>query len=229
MKKSIIFSLAVLIITGFFTACSKINTDEKTIANLKSSLSYNIYAANMYDAFAEKASEEGYQQIAKLFKAMSLAEGVHAKNIKDVLESARIQTEKHVTHLLVESTEKNLQKAIQEEIMNIDIFYPRYIRQSINSGVDQANHIFSTVWEAEKTYKNILVLFYDQLMTKVVKTNRASIASAPQKENLSKIEDLFSKSDYYVCPADGRVLNNHDVTRACALCHISKSNFLAIN
>jgi len=37
-------------------------------------------ANRMYQAFAEKADEEGYPQAARLFRAAAEAEAVHAKN-----------------------------------------------------------------------------------------------------------------------------------------------------
>jgi rubrerythrin len=229
LKRYLIIGIILLGIAGFYTSCSKDSPDKGTLANLKSSLISEYYTNARYSAFAEKAKKEGYLQIAKLFKALATAEGVHARNFKKVLDFAGVSTETSNSHFVVGSTEKNLKDAIQEEIMDIDIIYPAYIRQSYNSAISEANITFSKVWEAEKIHKNLLVIMYDQLMTKVIKVKESSLASAPTKENLSKIEELFSKTNYYVCPVDGRLLNNNDVNRACAMCHISKSNFLAIN
>jgi rubrerythrin len=42
-------------------------------------------------AFARKAAEEGYPQVAKLFRAVSVAEGVHADNHLRILGEAVVR------------------------------------------------------------------------------------------------------------------------------------------
>ena len=218
----------IVLLLGFIAICTKTKPDTKTIENLKVSLLSEYYTSARYNAFSEKATNEGYFQIAKLFKALSTAESIHARNFKRVLDQSGIKIEKKEPGYLVESTEKNLQKSIEEEIMDIDSIYPTFIEQSINSDISQANDVFTFVWQAEKTHKNLLMLIYDLLMTTEIKINEVAVSSAPSRENLSKIENLFSKTDYYVCPIDGKVFDNTDITDKCSLCNTSQMNFILI-
>ena len=48
--------------------------------NLKAAFTGESMANRTYLAFAKKADEEGYHQIAKLFRAAAAAETVHAFN-----------------------------------------------------------------------------------------------------------------------------------------------------
>lgn len=230
MKKLIKYEvMALLLVFGFITSCNKAETDTNTMSNLKASLVSEYYTNARYNAFAEKAEKEGYFQIAKLFKALSVAESVHARNFKQVLDLAGVRTEKHVPDYIVESTEKNLQSAIEEEVMDIDSIDPGYIEQSFNSQIKQANDVFTFVWEAEKTHKNLLVFIYDLLMTNEVKENGVTVASAPSKASLSNIEDLFLKTNYYVCPMDGRVYDTSNIAEKCSICLTPKSKFIVIH
>jgi len=52
----------------------------KTDQNLKDAFAGESQANRMYLAFAKKADEEGFPQVAKLFRAAAEAETVHAHN-----------------------------------------------------------------------------------------------------------------------------------------------------
>lgn len=51
-----------------------------TLDNLKNAFAGESQANRKYLAFAKKADEEGFQQVAKLFRAAAEAETVHAHN-----------------------------------------------------------------------------------------------------------------------------------------------------
>ena len=64
----------------------------------------NPKAAVRNKAFAQKAEKEGYSQIARLFRAVSDAESVHARRYLNLIRGK------------IGSTEKNLEAAFQNEI-----------------------------------------------------------------------------------------------------------------
>jgi rubrerythrin len=229
MKKNYFFTSAVILFVVFVTACTSSRTDRDTIANLKSSFNSENYTSDRYNAFSEKAVKEGYLQVAKLFKALSVAESIHAKKFKAVLESAGINMEKSDPDYKVESTEINLKNAIQEEIMDIDFIYPGYVKESANSPLTKANSAFSSVWEAEKTHKKLLALIYDILMTNEKNKDGKVISSVPSRKNLDKIESLFSETDYYISPADGKVYDSMEYTENCLLCNSPNANYIMIS
>lgn len=66
-----------------------------------------------YLIFSEIAENEGYSNLARLFKAISYAEQVHATN--------------HATNLgIIKNTENNLQTGIEGETFEVQEMYPAY-------------------------------------------------------------------------------------------------------
>ena len=65
----------------------------KTDENLKAAFAGESQANRMYLAFAKKAEEEGFPQIAKLFKAAAEAETVHALNHLKVMGQVKSTTD----------------------------------------------------------------------------------------------------------------------------------------
>ncbi|SMC17292.1 Rubrerythrin [Desulfacinum hydrothermale DSM 13146] len=67
--------------------------------------------------FAQRADEEGYPQIARLFRAVAEAERVHARNHAMLLES-------------VGSTEDNLKAAFETETFANQVAYPKLLKEA---------------------------------------------------------------------------------------------------
>ena len=74
-------------------------------------------------AFARKAEEEGYSQIAKLFRAIAAAEEVHAAGHLRVLGEA-----------IVKSTEENLAFSFESETTVNEVTYPQFIIEAEEEG-----------------------------------------------------------------------------------------------
>jgi rubrerythrin len=70
-------------------------------------------------AFAQKAEDEGFPEVAKLFRAVSNAEGVHAKEYLKYLEG------------VVGTTEENLQTAFEKEITANTEGYAPFIKEAL--------------------------------------------------------------------------------------------------
>lgn len=86
------------------------STDE----NLKEAFAGESQANRKYLAFAKKAEEEGFLQVARLFRAAAYAETVHAHNHLKVMKG-------------INSTEENLKEAIEGEIHEFKEMYPGMI------------------------------------------------------------------------------------------------------
>lgn len=81
--------------------------------NLKSAFVGESQAHMRYLIFAEKAEEEGFRNVARLFRAIAYAEQVHAANHYSVLG-------------MIRSTADNLQEAINGETYEVNEMYPAY-------------------------------------------------------------------------------------------------------
>ena len=86
----------------------------KTEQNLKDAFAGESQANRKYLAFAKKAEQEGYIQVARLFRAAAAAETIHAHN--------------HLRELKgVKSTRENLIEAITGESYEFQKMYPAMI------------------------------------------------------------------------------------------------------
>jgi rubrerythrin len=90
-------------------------------------------------AFSRKADEEGYAQIAKLFRAVAAAEGVHAERHLRLLGEA-----------VVQSTEENLQTSFERETTVNEVYYPQFIQEAEEEGDRQAALTFSQARDVEE-------------------------------------------------------------------------------
>ncbi len=76
----------------------------KTDENLKAAFAGESQANRMYLAFAKKAEEEGFPQIAMLFKAAAQAETVHALNHLTVMGQVKSTSDNLGTAFLAKHT-----------------------------------------------------------------------------------------------------------------------------
>jgi rubrerythrin len=112
---------------------------DKSVENLKEAFAGESQANRRYLAFAQKAEQEGYPQIARLFRAAAAAETVHAHNHLKVLKGVR-------------STAENLQEAIDGETSEFREMYPRMIAAAQAEANKEAERTFSFANEVEKTH-----------------------------------------------------------------------------
>lgn len=113
-----------------------------TEKNLKEAFAGESQANRKYLAFARKADEEGYPQVARLFRAAAEAETVHALN--------------HLRELgEVKSTRENLEAAINGESYEFQNMYPKMIEEAAAEGKDSAVRSFHLANEVEKIHAGL--------------------------------------------------------------------------
>jgi rubrerythrin len=95
-------------------------------------------------AFARKAEEEGYSQIAKLFRAVAAAEEVHAANHLRVAGEA-----------VIRSTEENLAFSFDRETTINEVTYPQLIREAEEEGEQAAAISFSYARDVEEVHARL--------------------------------------------------------------------------
>jgi rubrerythrin len=122
---------------------------EKTRQNVYAAFVGEAKAYHRLLAFARKADEEGLEQIAKLFRAVAAAEGVHAERHLRLMGEA-----------IVKDTEENLQSSFERETAVNENYYPQFIRDAEAEGEKAAALTFSQARDVEeghaKLYKHAL-------------------------------------------------------------------------
>ena len=112
----------------------------KSIDDLKAAFAGESQANRRYLAFARKADDEGYPQVARLFRAAAAAETVHALN------HLRASGE-------VKSTTENLQAAIGGEHYEATVMYPDFIADAEKDQDKKALASFHYALAVEKMHE----------------------------------------------------------------------------
>lgn len=113
-----------------------------TEKNLAEAFAGESQANRRYLAFAKKAEEEGFKQIAKLFRAAAEAETVHALN--------------HLRELGgIKSTRENLEAAINGESYEFQKMYPQMIEDAKAENNNSALRSFHYANEVEKIHADL--------------------------------------------------------------------------
>lgn len=116
--------------------------EDKILQNLMSSFDGESQARMKYLAYAKKAEAEGKKNIAKLFKAASEAETIHA--LKEFGLAGKIN-----------STSKNLEDAIAGETHEFTEMYPSFLKDAETAGNKAAATAFRFAMKAEEVHAKL--------------------------------------------------------------------------
>ena len=111
-----------------------------TKENLQHAFAGESQANRMYLAFAEKAKQEGFEQVAKFFRAAAESETVHA------LAHFRVMGG-------VNDTAKNLDEAIKGERHEYTTMYPEFVEQAQADNDKSAERSFVYAMEVEELHE----------------------------------------------------------------------------
>jgi rubrerythrin len=113
-----------------------------TIDNLQTAFAGESQANRKYLAFAKKADQEGFPQIARLFRAAAAAETVHANNHFRALDG-------------VKGTAENLQAAIGGENYEVVTMYPPMLTEAEAEGNKRAALSFKYALAVEAVHEGL--------------------------------------------------------------------------
>lgn len=99
-------------------------------------------ANRKYLAFSEKATQEGFPTVAKLFRAASEAEAIHARTMIGVMGASK-------------STAENLEGAVAGETHEFTEMYPGFIAEAEREGQQAAITPFTYAMKAEEVHAGL--------------------------------------------------------------------------
>lgn len=179
-----------LLITGGVWGAQK-STD--TIKNLETAYQGEANAHERYALFAKKADEEGFPQVAKLFRATSRSEEIHRNAHKEAIEKLGGTVPEIVLEKVnVGTTRENLEAALKGENYERDTMYPEFLKEARTANAKPAVRSFTFAHEAEGEH---VKLYKDAL------------------ENLGK----NVPADYYVCSVCGNT-DTELPAKKCPVC-----------
>jgi rubrerythrin len=179
----------------------------KTTEDLLAAFKGETTASAKYAAYSKKAEEEGYHQIALLFKAASAAEKIHANNHKAVLEESGAKVTPINPEYTVKSTKENLQDAIKGETYEATTMYPEFLKNAEAAGDQLAMLSLNYAYKTEKRHRAM----YENALAALGNNTVKSLSAV-----------------YYVCATCG---NTYDTTppSRCGICMTSAEKFIKIS
>lgn len=178
--------------------------NEETLKNLQAAYNGESNANVRYLAFADKADEEGYHQVAVLFRAAALAEQIHRDNHAEVIKQLGGTPEANIETPEVKSTSENLEAAISGESYEQDTMYPEFMKQAESVGNMDAVNSFRFAMEAEAEHAK----YYTEA-----------------KNNLDDWKE--AKFPFFVCPRCGYTTSELNFA-TCPECGEEKEDFTKV-
>ena len=99
-------------------------------------------AALRLKVYAQKAEDEGYNQMARLFRVISFSEEIHGARALRVLRE-------------IKSTEENLAASFESEKKVAEISYDQFVKLAEEAGNKEASLLFSQNKDVEETHAKL--------------------------------------------------------------------------
>lgn len=184
----------------------------KTTENLRKAQTGEAQACVRYLGFAKTADKEGYPGVARLFRAASMAEKVHAKSHQIVLQAdheviENINSKEKLDQAIdqleaagkIKTTMENLQTAIDGETFEFKTMYPAMIQDAVAEKQLEARHSLE--------YAMSIEMLHAKLFKKAL--------AAPEKDEIEM---------YHICPLCGYTVESKPPGK-CPYCGVDKDSF----
>jgi len=173
---------------------------QQTLDNLNAAFQGESNAAHRYQAFAKKADADGYAYEARLFRAASRAETIHAQNHSKAIQTlGGVVGELKLAEVIVGTTAENLAAAIKGEKHEFQEMYPEFLVVAEKDGAKVAVRTMTYAMEVEKQHAALYQAALDNLGK-----NAQDVA-------------------LYVCPVCGETVTS--VPEKCTVCNAAGKAF----
>ncbi len=177
----------------------------ETEKNLLKSFAGESQAMNRYTMFAEKAKEDGFNQIAAIFQETAHNEKHHAQIFFSFLEGGMLEIAAAYPAGIVGTTFDNLLAAAEGEHEESSMLYPHFADVAEKEGFIKIANQFRMVAKIEKEHE----ARYRKLADNV------------------KNEKVFSKDDevFWICRECGHIHKGKQPPKACPTCQYPQAVF----
>ena len=177
-----------------------------TLDNLQTAYNGESNARARYLAFAERADQEQFGEVASLFRAAAKAEETHANNHAAVIKKMGATPQAKIETPVLKSTKENLEAAIKGESYERDKMYPEFLKKARADGNRDAIETFNYAKNAESEH--------------------AKLYSAALND-LPSLKGSKAKT-YYVCTVCGYTTPTLDFSK-CPSCFSHKAKYEKIS
>lgn len=137
----------------------------RTEHNLLASFAGESQARSRYTLFAKKAEEEGYQQIAAVFRQTAEQELQHARQFFSLLEGGMVEITAAYPAGVVGDTAKNLAEAAAGEREEWGVLYETFAKVAQEEGFPNIANTFKLVAKVEQMHEQRYLKLLERLET----------------------------------------------------------------
>lgn len=172
-----------------------------TLENLQAAFDGESNARERYLAFAARAEEEKYFQVARLFRATAKSEEIHVAARAKLIEAMGGKPTADIKKPEVKSTKENLEAAAKGEIFESEKMYPAFAKKAEEEKQDKPMKIFKGTAEIEGDHAEMY---------------QAALA------NLEAMKE--AKTEYLVCTVCGETTTDMEIKK-CPVCEAPREKF----
>ena len=171
-----------------------------TEKNLYKTFAGECRACVRYKLYAEKAREDGYVCIAKVYEDISKNELAHAREVyKKYLKK-------------IKSTEKNLVDAALGEAKESEYLYKKFEKEAKEEGFEEISDFYEELSEVEEWHKEKFM----------------ELAKEVKDDTIFKCKENCKEKCYFECLNCGYIYEGEEAPEKCPLCKYPKSYFKKI-
>ena len=199
----IAFGLTMMIAPALYADEAKVGS---TLENLQAAFNGESNAHAKYQAYAKKATEEGYLKVAALFRAAAAAEEIHFNNHAAVIKSMGATPKAEIKVPAINSTKENLAEAIKGETYEQTVMYPSFLAQAEKEHNSDAIQTFNYAKTAEGEHAKLY------------------------KKALSNLNDWkVADIGFFVCPTCGYTVEGKPTFKDCPVCATPANDFKRVS
>lgn len=138
--------------------------DSRTAKNLHASFAAETQARTRYDFFANKAMEDGYVQIAKIFSETANQEFEHALRFFKFFNGGELEIKWVYPTGVIKDTHSNLLSAAALEGYVSRDMYARFAREAREEGFARAEDTFNNIIVAEEHHEQMYLALAENIV-----------------------------------------------------------------
>lgn len=128
----------------------------RTVRNLQAVYSAKVNTYVRYLAYAERAQEEEYGEVASLFRAAACAEHVQQRNLVTVMRKMGFEPGRRIDSPVVKTTAENLRRAADDiGASERDTMYLQFIKEAKAEGNEDAVRTFQYAMGSESQHSKL--------------------------------------------------------------------------
>ena len=155
-----------------------VNALSKTDRNLWNSIVSEAMANLKYNAFAHKALEEGYPEVAQVFQEVAGAETIHGINHLRVAGD-------------IKETAENLRSVMEGEAKEAAMLYPRMIKDALDEGRLDAAETLTMAMDREQHHLEVFSRALETLEAKQTRVRAIANFAAASQEQVEESQEMI--------------------------------------